>query len=249
METLHAGRDVRTQPKEASECWTPSPDQLPQFGLNLTYSLADYLGRAIVTGRFDDKPFPVETALARRHGVSKSVTREALKMLSAKGLLTARPRQGTLVQPASSWNLFDSDVLRWLADRKLKMNLLRELNQLRAAIEPQAASLAACKWAIADLRGIEQGLRRIEAAKDGLDEPAAASVAFHVAILRATQNPFYAQFRDIVSTALQTSLRLDGNLRENLAGLREYAAVFDAIRAREPDNAQTAMRHLINETL
>ena len=117
MEALHAGGDVWAQPKQASERWTPAPEQLPQFGLNLTYGLTDYLGRAIVTGRFDDEPFPVEAELARRYGVSKSVTREAVKMLSAKGLLIARPRQGTLVQPASSWNLFDADVLRFLKSK------------------------------------------------------------------------------------------------------------------------------------
>lgn len=249
MEALYAGGENRTQPQEASEHWTSAPERLPQLGLNLTYGLVDYLGRAIVTGRFDDEPFPVEAELAKRHGVSKSVIREAVKMLSAKGLLIARPRQGTLVQPASSWNLFDTDVLRWLPDRKLKMTLLRELNQLRVAIEPQAASLAACNATAADLSAIERGIGRVEAAKDGLDEPAAAGVAFHVAILRATQNPFYAQFRDVVSTALQTSLRLDAGARGSLAEIGEYRAVFDAIRVRSPDGAGAAMRSLINKTL
>jgi DNA-binding FadR family transcriptional regulator len=81
-------------------------------GRNLTYGLLDTLGRAIVTGFYDDSTFPTEAELARQHAVSRSVTREAVKMLTAKGLLTARPRKGTTVQPPSSWNLFDPDVLR-----------------------------------------------------------------------------------------------------------------------------------------
>ena len=66
----------------------------PDLGRNLTYGLLDALGRAIVTGRYESAPFPTEAELAKQHGVSRSVTREAVKMLTAKGLLIARPRQG-----------------------------------------------------------------------------------------------------------------------------------------------------------
>src|SRR3569623_747920 len=76
------------------------------LGRNLTFGLLDALGRAIVTGAYQDKRFPTEAELAAEHAGSRSVTREAVKMLTAKGLLTARPRKGTSIQPASSWNLF-----------------------------------------------------------------------------------------------------------------------------------------------
>src|SRR3569623_949213 len=92
-------------------------------GLNLTYGMVDTLGRAIVTGLFDKDPFPTEAELARQYSVSRSVTREAVKMLPAKGLLPARPRKGTSVQPAVQWNLFDPDVLRWLLERKFALSL------------------------------------------------------------------------------------------------------------------------------
>src|SRR4051812_29880182 len=80
---------------------------------NLTFSMLDELGKAIVTGAYESARFPTEAEIAAQHGVSRSVTREAVKMLTAKGLLTARPRKGTSVLPASHWNLFDPDVLRW----------------------------------------------------------------------------------------------------------------------------------------
>src|SRR3546814_5088644 len=64
-------------------------------------------------------------------------------MRTAKGLLSARPRQGTVIQPTSSWNLFDTDVLRWLLERQFSIELLKQFNQLRVAIEPEAAALAA----------------------------------------------------------------------------------------------------------
>ncbi|RYD24888.1 MAG: FadR family transcriptional regulator, partial [Lysobacteraceae bacterium] len=84
------------------------------LGRNLTYGLLDHLGKTIVTGGYEQTPFPTEAELSKQHGVSRSVTREAVKMLTTKGLLSARPRQGTIVQPDISWNMFDPDVLRWL---------------------------------------------------------------------------------------------------------------------------------------
>jgi hypothetical protein len=110
------------------------------LGRNLTYGLLDVLGRQIVTGAFEGTRFPTEAELSAQHGISRSVTREAVKMLTAKGLLTARPRQGTSVQPVANWNLFDTDVLHWLLERKFSVDLLAQFNQLRAAIEPAAAA-------------------------------------------------------------------------------------------------------------
>ena len=66
---------------------------------NLTYTMLDALGREIVTGGYDGRRFPTEAELAAEYAVSRSVTREAVKMLTAKGLLTARRRKGTTVQP------------------------------------------------------------------------------------------------------------------------------------------------------
>src|SRR3546814_4447953 len=70
-------------------------DTGPQLGRNLTYGMLDAIGRAIVVGDYEGATFPTEAELAKQHGVSRSVTREAVKMLTAKGLLSARPRQGT----------------------------------------------------------------------------------------------------------------------------------------------------------
>ena len=104
----------------------PQPSEVrTSLGRNLTYGMLDHLGKMIVTGGYDERPFPTEAELSIQHSVSRSVTREAVKMLTAKGLLSARPRQGTIVQPSSSWNLFDADILRWLLERKFSLDLLR----------------------------------------------------------------------------------------------------------------------------
>jgi DNA-binding FadR family transcriptional regulator len=219
------------------------------LGRNLTYGMLDSLGKAIVTGAYEDKPFPTEADLSKQHAVSRSVTREAVKMLTAKGLLSARPRQGTIVQPVSSWNLFDADVLRWLLDRKFSVDLLRQFSDLRIAIEPAAARLAARSADEAGLDGIRAGFARMEAAERGEDDPLDADIAFHVAVLQASANPFFAQFRDLVTTALRTSIRFTNRIKGRTADLAQHGAVLIAIERRRPDAADKAMRAIITDVV
>jgi DNA-binding FadR family transcriptional regulator len=218
-------------------------------GRNLTYGLLDALGRAIVTGRYENSQFPTEAELASQHGVSRSVTREAVKMLTAKGLLTARPRKGTTVQPASSWNLFDPDVLRWLLERKFSLELLRHFSELRIAIEPAAAALAARAADETAIDAIAAGYERMVAAEAGDDDPLEADIAFHIAILHASANPFYMQFRDVVTTALRTSIRFTNRFKGRTASLPQHHAVLRAIELRDAAAARTAMIALIADVV
>jgi DNA-binding FadR family transcriptional regulator len=219
------------------------------LGRNLTHGMLDALGREIVTGAFAGKTFPTEADLAKRFDVSRSVTREAVKMLTAKGLLSARPRQGTIVQPETSWNLFDADVLRWLLERKFSISLLRQFSELRVSIEPAAAALAALTATPDRLALIDAGYRRMVAAEAGQDDTLDADIAFHVAVLQASGNPFYAQFRDVVETALRTSIRFTNRFKGRAASLPAHKAVKDAIEARDSVAAQDAMGLIIREVM
>jgi len=219
------------------------------LGRNLTYGMLDELGRAIVTGRYENKIFPTEAQLAEQHGVSRSVTREAVKMLTAKGLLSARPRQGTMIQPVTAWNMFDTDVLSWLLERQFSIDLLKHFTELRIAIEPEAAALAARHATSEDRDDIADGLRRMAAAEREEDDPLPADIAFHVAILRSSGNPFYGQFQDVVATALRTSIRFTNRIKGRSASIRDHAAVYDAIVAGDADGARCAMRGLIADVL
>ena len=218
-------------------------------GRNLTYALLDSVGKAIVVGAYDANPFPTEADLAKQYEVSRSVTREAVKMLTAKGLLVARPRKGTSVQPARAWNLFDPDVLRWMLERKFSLDLLRQFNELRIAIEPMAAVLAAETADAAGLAAIEAGYQRMVAAEAGDDDPLEADIAFHIAVLEASANPFYAQFRDMVKTALRTSIRFTNRFKGRTASLPQHRAVLTAIQARDGEAARAAMQALIEDVM
>jgi DNA-binding FadR family transcriptional regulator len=214
---------------------------------NLTFGMLDALGRAIVTGEYDDRRFPTEDELTARYAVSRTVTREAVKMLTAKGLLKARPRAGTMVQPPSAWSVFDPDVLRWLLERNFSLDLLRHFNELRIAIEPQAAALAARSSAEAARRTIEAGLKRMEAAEQGADDTLEADIAFHIAVLEASDNPFFLQFRDMVATALRTSIRFTNRFTGRSADVAAHRAVLTAIEAGDPRAAHGAMAAIIDE--
>jgi DNA-binding FadR family transcriptional regulator len=216
---------------------------------NLTFRMLDAIGRAIVTGGYEGQRFPTEAELAEEHSVSRSVTREAVKMLTAKGLLTARPRKGTTVQPASSWNLFDADVLRWLLERKFSLDLLRQFSELRIAIEPEAAALGARSGDRTALAAIRSGYARMEAAEAGRDDPLEADLAFHIAVLDSSGNPFYRQFRDLIATALQTSIRFTNRFQGRTASLPAHEAVLAAIESGSPDGARTAMATIIRDVM
>jgi len=219
------------------------------IGRNLTYAMLDSLGKEIVTGGYNDRAFPTEAELARQHDVSRSVTREAVKMLTAKGLLTARPRKGTTVQPSSCWNLFDPDVLRWLLERKFSLELLRQFSDLRIAIEPAAAALAAQAADADGLAAIAAGYDRMVAAEAGDDDPLEADIAFHIAILHASANPFYQQFRDVVTTALRTSIRFTNRFKGRTASLPQHHVVLSAIERRDAETAKAGMIELIAEVM
>lgn len=220
-----------------------------ELGRNLTFGLQEVLGRAIVVGDYRERPFPTEAELVKQHGVSRSVTREAVKMLGAKGLLGARPKQGTFVRPDEAWNLFDPDVLRWLLERRSSIVLLRRFSQLRVAVEPAACALAATEATTAQQEAIAAGLERMRAADRGDDDVLEADISFHVAVLRASNNPFFSQFREVVATALRTSIRFTNRIAGRSASIDDHAAVHDAIIARRPDEARAAMAFLIDEVL
>jgi DNA-binding FadR family transcriptional regulator len=220
-------------------------------GQNLTYSVANSLGVAIVTGVYTaDNPIPIEAELCRQFEASRSVVREAVKMLTAKGLLGSRPRLGTWVQPEENWNLLDTDVLGWLLERKFSSALLIEFTELRLAVEPGAAALAARVAGPQEKTAIRNAIERMQAADRGEDDPLDSDIAFHVAVLRASRNRFYAQLTGFASTALRISIRMTNRYKGvRLASVADHKKVADAIIAGRPAAAGEAMRKLIQEAL
>ena len=215
--------------------------------LTLTEQVLEQLGQAIVAGKFDAGSFPTEAEISQLFQTSRSVTREAVKMLTAKGLLQARPRSGITAQPPERWSLLDPDVLRWMLEKKFSHDLLRHFTEMRLGLEPEAAALAARHATPAALKAIEQGLQRMVDAGQGKDDHLEADVAFHVAVLYATDNPFYAQLDELITTALKISIRVTNRIKGHTASIPAHRRVFDAIKDRDEARASAAMKAIIAE--
>jgi len=243
MDSPH-GIDGSSRPKTG-------PSRLTDRGGNLTHRIVQDLGVAIVTGGYAGaKGFPVESELCKHYSASRSVLREAVKMLTAKGLLAARPRQGTWIEPEERWNLLDPDVLRWILERKFSLDLLIEFTQIRLAVEPAAAALAAQVASPEDKARILRAIARMIAASRGDDDPLESDIAFHVAVLTASGNRFYGQLRELIETALRFSIRRTNDYKGvALANVMDHKHIADLIVAGEAEQAATAMRGLIQEAL
>lgn len=217
-----------------------------KLGSNLTWSLLDLLGRAILRGSYDEIAFPTEADISRCHQVSRSVTREAMKMLAAKGLVQARPKQGTIARPIDDWNLFDRDVLRWLCEKPDNLARLRQLNELRVGMEPQAAALAAVGCSGEQLAAISSAFEQLQSARRR-SKVLDAEIIFHSTILLACNNPFFSHLRIIVISALKAS-SCQPNSKLRCANILHQSSVHDAIKRRDADGARVAMTALLKSS-
>ncbi len=218
-------------------------------GVSLTYGLLETLGQSIVIGEFEQHGFPTEAELCTRFGASRTVAREAVKMLSAKGLLSSRPRQGTRVEDTANWNLLDPDVTRWMTERPYSNKIYRELTEVRMAIEPMAASLAAKRASKADIKAIRAGLNGMRDEASHHDLALLADIDFHVAILKASGNSYIIQLRELIHTALTISIGLTNRIAGHTASISAHEAVLIAIENGQPDVAEKAMRAILAESL
>lgn len=218
---------------------------------NLTHQLTHDLGMAIVQGVYPvGQGLPSEADLCLQYDVSRSATREAVKMLSAKGLISSRPKQGIRVLPESNWNMFDTDVLRWILSSKPSLSLLKEFTQVRVALEPQAAALASVTATYAQLEEIDKALARMVDADQGLDDPLEADIAFHTSILIASNNRFFVQLTEFISTALRVSIRYTNRIKGVPgADVKKHADILDSIKSRNPEKAKLAVVTILEEAL
>ncbi len=216
---------------------------------NLFAQVVESLGSRIVRGdlRAGD-PFPNEADLGREFGTSRSVIREAVKSLAAKGLLESRTRTGIRVLPAEDWNLLDLDVLGWRYGAMEPQDFFRELFEIRQMIEPEASALAAERATPADIVVMEEAFARMTTAETGSEIPAAivADLDFHRAILAASQNDLLLQMGKLIGVGLLVSYRL--STEQYTLFLGRHEDVLDAIRTRRPDDAREMMQRLLGET-
>ncbi len=215
---------------------------------NVHGNTVDHLGAAIVAGRYAaGATIPPEPLLCEELGVSRTVVREAVKSLIAKGLVTTGPKVGTRVQPEDQWNWFDPDVIAWQAKAGLTPEFLRDLMDLRRVVEPAAMRLAAQRATPQDIAFVEaayEGMAR--AVREGGDY-VTHDLCFHQGLLRACRNRMLIQMSKALGALLRTSFELTASKKGGpAASLPLHRAVLDAVIAHKPARAEKAILVLID---
>ncbi|MCI2417415.1 FCD domain-containing protein [Saccharopolyspora sp. K220] len=205
------------------------------------------LGARIVSGKIAPGDVIDLGALGHDLDVSMTALREAMKVLAAKGLVEARQKRGTYVRAREHWNLLDSDVIRWRSEAGDTAAVLRDLAEVRAVVEPAAASMAALRRDERDLAELDAALAAMrDAVGAGARAEVAADLRWHRALLRATHNEMLARM-DVFT---EPALRLRDALVHEAGSddpVPSHAVVVAAVRDSDPDAAAAAVTSLLEK--
>ncbi len=212
--------------------------------------LLDTIGTSIVEGTIPAGARLLTADLAEEYGASRSATREVVRVLETTGMVDVRRRAGIEVLPATRWNAYAPELIRWRLDGADRLRALHELSQLRSAIEPLAARLAAEQATPEDRAALVGAVLGMVEHSARADEPVylGHDVAFHTAILRGSGNAYLAGLADVVGALLhgRTAHALMPHEADETA-LRLHQEVAAAVTARDPDAAAAAMAAIVAE--
>lgn len=208
----------------------------------------DLLGKAVVSGHYPPgTSVPPEPVLCEELGVSRTVVREAVKSLVAKGLVSTGPKVGTRVLPPAQWNWFDPDVIVWQSQAGLTREFLRDLQELRRVVEPAAVRIAAERRTDEDIAAIEAAFAGMKHAVEEGGDYVLYDLRFHQGLLRASHNRMLVQMSKALSALLRTSFEISTSRKDGPKNsLPLHREVLDAVIAREPQRAEQAVLALID---
>ncbi|MCW2638373.1 MAG: GntR family transcriptional regulator [Dactylosporangium sp.] len=235
---------------------TPSlEDTSPSVGAvqpGLHARLLDQLGTAICSGHLEQGSILYIDDLVDRYAVSRSVVREVLRVLASMGLVDSRRRVGTQIRPANGWNVFDPQVIRWRLASGDRIAQLRSLTELRTAVEPQAACLAATRATpdeASDLVGL--AAKMWAAGKAGKEsEFLRLDIEFHRQVLLSSGNEMFVKLQELVAEVLsgRHHYELMPHHPDEQA-LQLHAEVAQAIQRHDGERAKDAMVHIMEQAI
>jgi GntR family transcriptional regulator, galactonate operon transcriptional repressor len=208
----------------------------------------DQIANWIVGGRFSaGTVLPREEDIGGELRVSRTVVREAMRTLVAKGMVEVRRRHGTRVTPIDSWSLFDPQVVDWRMTRGLTREFIEDLIRFRLGIEPYAAGLAAANPDF-PVHRLNDAFARMSTAVDGIGSYHEADLDFHETIILGANNQFLRQLVPLMTNTLRASFSLSVISLETARGsLPMHRAVADAIIFGDSEGARRALTTLIEE--
>lgn len=214
---------------------------------NLHGRVAYTLGRQIVSGEVaEGELLSTEEAASADLAVSRTAYREAIKLLSAKGLVESRPKVGTRVRARTEWNMLDPDVLLWASEQEITSGFTDALFEFRVIIEPAAARMAADKQLRGPLEDVRKAMAVMARSAPATQENINADLEFHTSILRASGNELLSSLWYVTEALLARSLEISSRLpgaRE--ASMPLHQAVCDRILKGEGAKAEDAMKTLL----
>lgn len=211
--------------------------------------VAGTLGRRIVAGRYQPGDIlPTEPMIQEEFGVSRTAVREAIRLLSAKGLTTSRPKIGTRVRPTVDWNMLDPEVLRWQVDQNPTEQFIHDLFDMREIIEPAASARAAERATAEQIETLRIAMDGITSHERGSAEQISADIDFHMAILEASRNPMLRSVGAMIQSALSITFSLSWRTAMRDDAVIQHRAIYEAIAGHDPDEAFMAMRRLLRSS-
>ncbi len=192
--------------------------------------------------------FPNETDLCRELGVSRTILRESMKVLADKGMIEMRPRTGTRARPRASWRLLDPDILAWQAGLQPDTRFLRDLCEVRLAIEPTAAGFAALRATADQIDVIGRCLEAREALAENssLDAIIDLDLEFHNAVVVASHNPLLQDLSATIREPFRAALLYTSRFPANLAlGVEAQRDLLEGVRRHDPLAARRAAEEAV----
>lgn len=210
-------------------------------GDKLFVQVANGLAREIVRAGSERIVFPPEPELCLMLGVSRTVLREAVKVLEAKGLVEVGHGQGVRSRDRAKWNHLDPEVLNWQCDFGADEAFLRNMSEVREILEPTAAALTAERGDDAAIERIQGWYQQMEEHVDDAEAYIQADLAFHNEIMASCGNDILNRLVQSIGRALRTSREVSIQVPGGWAkDLPIHSALVDAISRRDPEAARAA---------
>lgn len=224
---------------------------LEAMSSSLHQRAVERLGTQIVEGELPVGGVVLAEHLESELGVSRSVVREAVRVLQSLGMLETTKRVGIRVLPPSSWNAYDPLIIRWRLAGHGRGEQLRSLTELRTAVEPMAAELAALHapdTTREELLSTAEQMRTVGRAGD-LQTFLELDIKFHAMVLASSGNEMFARLADSIAEILRgrTDLGLMPDHPHEQA-MQWHIEAAAAIHDRKPEAAREAMDRIMRRT-
>ncbi len=203
------------------------------------------IGQRIVRGELGPGDLIDLQALEVEFDASRTMVREALKVLAAKGLVDARPKRGTFVRPRSEWMLLDPDLLRWRNEGHPDAQFLADLSEVRRIIEPAGARLAAARRVQNELQIMHESLAVFADSQATAEDVVSADLDFHRALLSCSGNELVQRMELVIEAGLRARGLLVHRSGSWADLVPAHRRVLDAVDAGDEDAAEAAMRALL----